>query len=274
MDMNRRNAIFAAAMVIYAALVLNPLYFAHNLPNHVENLSATIAKEPETKFFTDFFERLRARDIAAVKASLDPAIVDKDFQANFDKAASFLSKDTPKSMKFVGMQQQKKEGVTATSLSAEYEFADHWTFANIVVKAQDGTFQVLGFTVRPMEAAMEMQNRFIFGGQGFTHYAVLTAALLLFAFDIYVLALCVKTPGIKRKWLWILFILTGVGRIEFDWTHGGFYFFGNYGNGFYFDFFKFPLVQFSQAIPQPFVVTLTFPLGAVIFFYRRRKSNR
>jgi hypothetical protein len=66
----------------------------------------------------------------------------------------------------------------------------------------------------------------------------------------------------KRKWLWIIFILFGIGRITVNWTT----------NRWGFSPLSF-LVFGSGAFAQPFgawMISISFPLGAIVFLLRRK----
>lgn len=74
---------------------------------------------------------------------------------------------------------------------------------------------------------------------------------------------CVRTR-VKRKWLWIPFILIGIGSVQRNWTMG-----------------QLGLQPLSLHIPgaaltrgglyAPWILSVSFPLGAVLFQRKRRK---
>jgi hypothetical protein len=79
---------------------------------------------------------------------------------------------------------------------------------------------------------------------------------------IYALVTCVRTTVTPTKWLWILLILPGVGKVSVNWTTG--------------DWQVMPLaIQLLSASALssrygPWVVAVSFPLGAILFLLRRR----
>jgi hypothetical protein len=66
-----------------------------------------------------------------------------------------------------------------------------------------------------------------------------------------------------RKWLWVLFILLGLGKLAVNWSTG--------------EWQVMPLaVQvFSASIfsspYSPWILAVSFPLGAIVFLFRRRE---
>lgn len=79
---------------------------------------------------------------------------------------------------------------------------------------------------------------------------------------VYALIVCVRTPIAKRKWLWMIFIVVGLANLSFNWTNGNYtiapFYFSILGSGF-----------FSASLYAPTIITLAFPLGAVVFLLRR-----
>ena len=80
---------------------------------------------------------------------------------------------------------------------------------------------------------------------------------------LYALVLCVKTKPLKRKWLWILFILVGFGQFVINWSTGEF------------QIAPLALQLFSaSALASPYgpwIIAVSLPIGAALFIDRRRK---
>ena len=100
-------------------------------------------------------------------------------------------------------------------------------------------------------------------GKSLLHYAVLGLVVALPIFTIYALVACFMTRMPGRKWAWALFILFGVGSVALNWTTGEWEF----------QPLRLQLLSASAtaALYQPWVLSASFPLGAVIFLFRRRR---
>jgi hypothetical protein len=91
---------------------------------------------------------------------------------------------------------------------------------------------------------------------------VLGGAIIAAIFTLTVLVVCIRTKMQRRKWLWILFILFGFGRLSVNWTTG------QWGIGVL-------AVQLFSASAHadffgPWIVSVSLPAGAVIFLIKRR----
>ena len=52
------------------------------------------------------------------------------------------------------------------------------------------------------------------------HYTILLAALCSAGLSLYALVLCIRTPIKKRKWLWIIVTILGIGKLGIEWSSG------------------------------------------------------
>jgi hypothetical protein len=77
---------------------------------------------------------------------------------------------------------------------------------------------------------------------------------------------CFKTP-LKRKWLWILFMLFGIISFKLNWTTGD---------------FELQLLNirllgagFSRSgTVAPWILSFAVPVGAILFWIKKRKINK
>jgi hypothetical protein len=267
-----KNIITIAASIALLVIAMFPLFLAGNLGSYASKQDKLIAPMEEAQFSKEFFAHLQARDLETVKSLLDPKAVDTTFPRKFEEIANIFPNETPKGIKLIGINTTNYNGVSTTNISSEYEFSSGWVLASAVLQKQGNNFRVLGFHLRPASDSLLHSTQFKFLGQDTKHYVAFAVAILLLLFNIYALAICIKMPIPKRKWLWIVFILVGFGKVEFNWLNGAFYFFGNYGDqNFSVDFLKFPVAGFSQILYQPFIITMTVPVGAIIFLLKRKK---
>jgi hypothetical protein len=107
-------------------------------------------------------------------------------------------------------------------------------------------------------------NAFTFAGKGALHYLILGAALLTTLFTIASFVACVRTPGIRRKWLWAIFTAVGVTGVTLNWTTGTI--------GFQpVSIHLFGAAASATSPYSPWFVTASFPLGAVLFLVKRAR---
>jgi hypothetical protein len=93
-------------------------------------------------------------------------------------------------------------------------------------------------------------------------------------FYVYALGLSVKElalrPASPMTWLWTFFVLLGFGTVNFNWATGIFSFFSDSGLGSAFELGTFPAVKFSLSTYQPLIITLSVPLGAILFLLKHK----
>ncbi len=168
-----------------------------------------------------------------------------------------------RSVELVGFNMAWSSKRRESRLLYQLEFPRSWYTAELAIVSDDGRQKVIRFHLNRMTASLAETNRFTFRGKGAIHYVILLNVIGLPVFILYALIQCVRTR-IKRKWLWIPFILIGIGEVTANWTTGqirlqplavhllgaGFARWGLYG---------------------PWMVSVAFPLGAVLFLKKRRK---
>jgi hypothetical protein len=162
----------------------------------------------------------------------------------------------------VGMNTATTSDIETTNLTLEYQFPERPLLANFVLQREGGTFIVKGVHVQQIVAPLEDYYAFHFLGQRPMNYVVFAGAVLLILFNAYALARCILMPALRRKWLWIIFILVGFGSLNYGWTDGtwSYAILSAYV----------PSVRLSQMSMQSFFITLSVPAGAIIFMLRRK----
>ncbi|KRE88898.1 hypothetical protein ASG87_09545 [Frateuria sp. Soil773] len=128
---------------------------------------------------------------------------------------------------------------------------------------QDGKLLIEGLHANRLAEPLEASHALTLKGKSAAHWlmALLTCAEALFC--LYAFVLCLRTPIPRRKWLWALFTLVGVGTLQFNWVSGA--------------FGILPLsVQFLFGVSAvsapygPWILSVSIPLGAICFLARRR----
>lgn len=231
-----------------------------------------IPKE-ETEFSKNQIEFLQQKDFVSLREHMNSSLKEQgQLQEGLNKLALFFPNEKPKSVEVVGANSNTftSGGTTTkrTDITLQYEFSNKWLLAAVsVYQENDGSRQILGINIQPTESSLAELNRFTFSGKGIIHYLILLATIAVPLFIIYTLVLCVKTPIPKRKWLWVVFILFGVCGITLNWTTGDFSIqplnFQILGSGF-----------FKSGPYAPVMISTSFPLGAIIFLFKRKKYKR
>lgn len=137
-------------------------------------------------------------------------------------------------------------------------------FATVTTEMRDGARSVIAFHVYPRAQSLAAEHGFSLAGKSMVQYGVLAAALAAFALSLYALYRCVRTKGLAKKALWVLFILVSFGQLAVDWTSGEWRFV--------------PLhlellgASFMAPLGGSWILTASLPVGAIVFLLRERNG--
>ena len=211
-----------------------------------------------------FMESLRSGDIEAAAEMLDTKIVQPGVESNLVEVADLLIPSDSASEELVGCNILTVNGNRKSSLTYQYQNGDQWLLVSLTVHTRGGLSTLISINLQPMPKSLGEINAFAFKGKGARHYTMLLVAIAVPLFIIYALVACIRTRPIRRKWLWIIFILLGFGTLTLNWTSGKLFF-----NPLSILLLGAGIIK--QGIYAPWAVSITFPLGAVIFLLRRNK---
>jgi hypothetical protein len=169
---------------------------------------------------TNYIALLRQNKFEQIEKDLDPSIKSALTQDTLVKMAEAIPPQDPVSVKVIGAQQARGPDLYKINLSFEYQFPSKWLLINVATQKKGGVSTIIGFNVYPLSDSLENINRFTLTGKNLLQYATLAFAILIPLFILSVLVLCIRTKMTKRKWLWIIFILLGIGRLTVNWTTG------------------------------------------------------
>lgn len=226
-----------------------------------------IASEQEQAFARQQVEHLRARQFEAIEGALDPRIAGPGLRPTLEKMAAMVPVGELRSVQFVGAQKlYKHAGETQLSTSIEYAFADGWLLAHVVVAEKDGKRTITGLNVYPRTRSLAEENRFTLAGKGPVHYFFLAAAIAALGLTLYALVVCIRTRPLRRKWLWIPFILFGIGQFAVNWTTGEVH-----AQAIYIQLFG---ASVRAQFGAPWLLGFSVPLGAIAFLLHARKLRQ
>jgi hypothetical protein len=228
-----------------------------------KNFDKFVPKD-EAEFSKNYLALFPAHDFEAIEAKVDPKLKDATLRAKLTQIADTFPLDKARDIRVVGAQTFASGASTQFNLSFQYEYPTKWLLASVVLKKTGDALVVTGVNVKPLTDSLESINRFTFEGKGLSHYLIFLAAVLVPLIILVSLVVCIRTPIPKRKWLWVLFILFGFFELSFDWTTGAVNI-----DPVYFLLFGAGLFK-----PGPFgavVISVSVPLGALIFLWRRKR---
>ncbi|MEO0509421.1 MAG: hypothetical protein AAF065_06150 [Verrucomicrobiota bacterium] len=146
----------------------------------------------------------------------------------------------------------------------EYDFDGTYLLADITLEKKSEGFLVARLHVNEIAESVVESSKFDFQEAGVFHFLFLGAVVILPIFTVTTLVVCIRTKGLKRKWLWCIFILIGFMSFKLNWSNG--------------DWFWQPLSfqllsssATSAGAYGPWVLGFSFPVGAVAFWDKRKK---
>jgi len=261
--------LIAIALIVFVALQVT--LGSDVLYNSIFNLFAANYRN-EIELSKQFFSLLQSRDFVSLE-KFDPSLSDDHSvreRDNLEKLAALFPGVKPTDVKLIGVQHNtsfgNRETFSETSVGFEYEFPGKSVYARVVLREQQNWISVSKITVVPLRDSLENINKFTFSGKAMSNFIMLGTVLIVTAFIVISLIICIRTPMPKRKWLWVLLVSLGFISIKLNWTDG--------------DIHIVPLsveflgASFWRAGPfSPVILSVSVPLGAIIFFLRRTTAK-
>jgi hypothetical protein len=147
-------------------------------------------------------------------------------------------------------------------LDYQIRLEKHWLAGSVMILEQNGSRKILSVRFNPLTASLDTLYAFTLSGQSLGHYLVFLLCCLVPVFCVVALVVCIRSR-VRRKWLWILFILLPVGKIWLNWSTG------EWGA----QLLAFQLLgasMFKMGLYAPWVLSVSFPLGAISFLLWRK----
>lgn len=209
-----------------------------------------------------YVDDLRQNRFDQIEQDLDPGLKDSNMHGTLASMAAMFPAQEPVSAKVVGFR-SFLGNVRRTEITLEYEFPQKWLLAEVATQKSGGVTTIVGLHVMPIADSLENLNRFTLVGKGATQYAIFSLAVLAPLFSLYVFVLCIKTRMGRKKWLWLIFIILGIGKVAVNWTTGQV-------------FFTPVAIQLTATganaqLYGPWLVYVSIPLGALIFLIMRKR---
>jgi hypothetical protein len=234
-----------------------------------------------------FLHLLAAGDVPGATALLGPQANLAGTVQGLNAVAATLRGRFPDSLVAVHNVSRKADDRWFYELDYESRAGDQWVVFSVLVRAPaargqtpDMATQVAtaGYTIGALREtwlpqSLQQSNALTLKGKTPAHYLLLLFCLASVLFILYTIVLIFRTPGVRHL-LWALLSLVAVGNLQMNWTTGQSRFVAT----------AIVLLGASVGRPDlasPWVVTVGFPLGAMLFhsrhliqpFWRRRPKG-
>ena len=214
---------------------------------------------------------------------LQPGVVGAETRQSLTAIHDILTEREPVSVKVIDAQKFRGEGdVEITNIVLDYEFPStvkktsgdtelrpaKWVFVTFSIRSTEDS--ITGIHALTSEQSIEAINAFTFKNKSVSQYAAFAAGILLNAFAIYAIALCVTAKIGPKKWLWILLMLFTFILVSVNWTTGDWSFDrASFG-------FELPPLPANLVCSAygPWNLKLGLPIAAIVFVLYRKKFER
>lgn len=209
---------------------------------------------------------LRHGRFEEIETQVDASIQNSEMPDQLAAMAALFPPEAPVSVKVVAANTFHRPAIATTNITLEYEFPHKWLLVNVVTQRKDEATTLTGFHVTPIADSLEKLNSFTLKGKSSAQYAVLLLAVAAVILSFYAFVVCLRSKMGKRKWIWSILCLIGIGRLGINWTTGQ--------AGFTPLSIQVPPAGASAAFYGPWMVYVALPVGAVLFFILRDRIER
>lgn len=211
---------------------------------------------------------LRAGDYESLFALLPEGTNQDEIKVKFDEMKAAIPEGDPVAYERVGWNFSTIKSINGpetktTNIQLEYEFEGAWVLLTTAFVEADGITELKTFRVHQLEQSLRETYKVDWSEAGLVNYVFVGLAIIIPIFILVTVVICARTKNVRRKWLWIIFILFGITSYEFNWTTGSVS--AHWGQ------FQFLGAGYEQANGfAPLIISISLPLGAALFLWRRR----
>lgn len=211
-----------------------------------------------------YVKALLDNDFDKIINDLSPEVRTPEVRSKFEEMTGFFPDAEPIGVTLVGFQSFYSQNRNTFDFEFQYEYTDRWILVGITLEKKANVYEVLGVHVTPLEDSLQNINAFSFKKAKAIHYFFLMVCIFVPVFSIFTLIKCARTRPMKRKWLWIIFILFGFVQFKLNWTTGQV-------GVVPLSFLLLGTSAFSPGICGPWILSFAIPVGAIIFLIKKPK---
>ncbi len=244
-----KNKKFFSLMLFFIAL--GACSFQNILDSHLN--------DNDLKVQESIYNALKNKDFEFIRNLASEQIINDDFNANLNMLADLLPQGSHTDKSIVGLLVNEMGMHKRINITAQYTYENQYILTLISMTKTGEDYTLMGIKVEPMEHSLEHLNQFTFSNKGVMHYLVFFCLILFPFFTFWTFVKCWKMKTIKRRKLWLLFILIGVGTLQLNWATGQVFI----------QMLSIQLLSasFFTADPySPWIFGISLPLGAIMFW--------
>jgi hypothetical protein len=211
-----------------------------------------------------YFELLRTGHADQVEDLIDPSLRDSMPSSAFEEVVATIPREAPSSVKPTFVDVRCHQGSCQEAIVLEYKYRTDRLIFNLALLKDSGHISIVGIHITHVPDSFMEENKFTLLSKGPSQYFMLTLAMVIAVFSLYVFVLCVSARIGPRKWVWAAFIVVGFTKLAVNWTTGELR-------------FDFPalVLLWVDAIHVdygPWMISISLPVGAILFLLMYRKT--
>lgn len=236
-----------------------------------QTLVQKLAPKDHDELARRFIERLRQHDYTALHAMLDAEVAAKTAFSDLERVGQSMPGGEPIAIELIGahvgvFRPAGGEAQRRSNLTYQIQLPTAWIVATFVINSHADGPRVFGANLQPVADSLRTLNRFTFQNKSPRHYIFLIAMVCVPLFVLAAAVLCVRSK-VRRRWLWILFIVVAFGQARLNWTSGEW------------DFLPISFLLGGAAFVRgsayaPFIMSVGLPVGAIMFLLLRSTLQR
>jgi hypothetical protein len=212
----------------------------------------------------EVFEYVRTDRLEAALARFPSSFQTSAARAQLAAVADLVPSEAPQSERTVSYTQVKGTDGSVTTIDNELTYADRILVRRTVVhQPEGGEARLVGFHITTLSPEAIQRAQFTLKGKSALHYIFLLIAVIVPATIIFALVVLFRDKTQRRKWLWALLIVIGLGKLSINWTTGAITFQAISVHLFGAAFSK------LGSVVEPWMISFGLPVGALVYLFLR-----
>ena len=230
----------------------------------VEEMLDDFAPDDQVAFSQQHLALYSAGDTDAIIEQLSGKVRGPGIEDTIAQVVEYVPAGEHIGVELIGYFRRSGPDTDVATLSFQYEFPDTWLTASVQLDVSELPYRVLAVNVNKLPTSLQELHAFRLFGNGIQGVIVVFFCVAIPIFCLVSFVFCLRTPIPKRKWLWAIFTLCGLGSVTMNWTTG------EIGQQ------LLSLQLLGSGIQRgglygPWLLSFAMPFGAIAFWARRKE---
>lgn len=221
--------------------------------------------DPRAEFARESLALLLARDLDRLRERFSPELVRLAPPEVLARVLAEIPPGVPSEPMLVGFAETRfLRGRSSAVVTWQFRFPSGYLLGRVQLDTSGARPVITALHLQPIPDSIDRINAFGRVRRTWRHHLVLALVVAVPAFILVSIVACLRTRGLRRKWLWVPLMLVGVCAIRLNWTTGRVDWRPTriqvLGTGFT-----------RAGLYMPWTLTAAVPVGAILFWLVRRR---